>query len=142
MTALVREARARRIVALPLLAILASVLAGCNGGTVDSHALTNDAAMLDSIACEGALLARLVTTGDSVQMFTRVQADELRLQASNLADALSQRDTVNGLEHRVRAKGREAARVARELELLHRHPSDPRVAARVARRLASLGGCS
>ena len=36
---------------------------GCNGGTVDRHALTNDAATLDSIACEGALLAHDVARG-------------------------------------------------------------------------------
>ena len=42
---------------LLLICVLAVVVAGCNGGTVDRHALTNDAATLDSIACEGALLA-------------------------------------------------------------------------------------
>ena len=34
---------------LPIAAALA--LAGCNGGTVDRHALKNDASTLDSIAC-------------------------------------------------------------------------------------------
>lgn len=115
---------------------------GCNGGTVDRHALTNDAATLNSVACEGALLARLVVNGKSVHLFTRVHADELRLQASNLADALSERDTVVGLQSRVRAKGREAAGVARQLELLRRHPADRVVARSVARRLAAIGGCA
>jgi len=35
---------------LPIAAALA--LAGCNGGTVDRHALKNDASTLDSIACD------------------------------------------------------------------------------------------
>jgi hypothetical protein len=122
--------------------IVALLGVACNGGVVDRHALTNDAATLDSIACEGALLARLVVGGDSLHLFTRVHADELRLQASNLADALSERDTVEGLESRVRAKGHEAARVARELELLRRHPADRAVAGAVARRLAAIGGCA
>jgi hypothetical protein len=136
------HALARRIVSLVLAVVVAVLGAGCNGGTVDSHALTNDAATLDSIACEGALLARLATSGDSMHLFTRVQADELRLQASNLADALSRRDVVKGLERRVRAKSREAARVAHYLELLRRNPSDAKVAAIAGRRLARLGGCS
>ena len=123
-------------------AAVALLGAGCNGGTVNRHALTNDAATLDSIACEGALLARLVAKGKSVHLFTRVQADELRLQASNLADALSERDTVVGLQSRVRAKGREAAGVARQLELLRQHPADRMVAQAVARRLDAIGGCA
>jgi hypothetical protein len=125
-----------------LAAAVALLGAACNGGTVDRHALTNDAATLNSVACEGALLARLVVNGKSVHLFTRVHADELRLQASNLADALSERDTVVGLQSRVRAKGREAAGVARQLELLRRHPADRMVAQSVARRLAAIGGCA
>ena len=52
----VRGSRAVAIVAV-------SALAGCNGGTVDRHALTKDASTLDSIACEGALLAHDVARG-------------------------------------------------------------------------------
>ena len=40
--------------------LTAVVLAGCNGGTVDRHALTNDAATIGSINCEAWLLARAV----------------------------------------------------------------------------------
>ena len=130
-----------RLVASALAIVVASFVAGCNGGPVDRHALTNDGATLDSIACEGALLARLVTSGRTVHLFTRVQADELRLQASNLADALSQRDTVDRIEPRVRAEGRRASRVAHELELLHRSPEEPGVSSAVARRLRAIGRC-
>ena len=124
-----------------LAVVAASFVAGCNGGKVDRHALTKDAATVDSIACEGALLARLVTRDDSVHLFTRVHADELRLQASNFAHALSQRDTVDRIEQRVRAEGRRAASVARELELLHRNPNDHQVSAAVAQRLEAIGRC-
>ena len=43
--------------------VVVSALVGCNGGTVDRHALTNDSSTLDSIACEGALLAADVARG-------------------------------------------------------------------------------
>src|SRR4029077_17577213 len=46
-----------------VLVVGALALAGCNGGTVDRHALTNDTSTLDSIACEGALLAHDVAHG-------------------------------------------------------------------------------
>ena len=112
-----------RLIASVLAVVAASFVAGCNGGTVDRHALTKDAATVDSIACEGALLARLVTRDDSLHLFTRVHADELRLHASNLADALSQRDTVDRIEQRVRAEGRGPPTGARPLEQQHPHPN-------------------
>jgi hypothetical protein len=81
------------------------VVAGCNGGTVDRHALTNDAATLDSIACEGALLAGDVARGRTTTYFAREQAEELRIESSNLADALSRRKALPSIERRVREKG-------------------------------------
>ena len=130
----------RRLIA-PLLAA-SLLLAGCNGGTVDRHALTNDAATLDSIACEGALLAGDVARGRSTTYFAREQANVLRQQSSNLADALSKRKTVPSIERRVRAKARHAAVLAAVLERLHDHPSDHTVGAEVERRLHALGSCA
>ena len=123
----------------PLVAVL--VLAGCNGGTVDRHALTNDAATLDSIACEGAVVADGIARGRTYVFFAREQAEELRIQASNLADALARRPTAAGLEARVRVKSREAARVAAMIERLHDHPTDRAAAAVVERALKRFGGC-
>src|SRR5215212_5342586 len=97
-----RETR-EGVVRSAALVALAVVLAGCNGGTVDRHALTNDASTLDSIACEGALLAHDVSKGASTTYFARVHSDALRAQASHLADALSERPASPGLEPRVRA---------------------------------------
>jgi hypothetical protein len=57
------------------------------------HALTEDAATLDSIACEGALLAHDVARGRTTSFFAREQAEELRIQSFNVADALSRRKT-------------------------------------------------
>jgi CRP-like cAMP-binding protein len=124
-----------------LLAVVALLLAGCNGGTVDRHALTNDAAKLDSIACEGALLAEGVARGRTTTAFAGEQAEELRIQASNFADALSRRKALASIERRVRAKARHAATLAAALERLNAHPSDRAVGAAVARELKQLGKC-
>jgi hypothetical protein len=128
-------------VRLVLLVAAALVLAGCNGGTVDRHALTNDASTLDSIACEGALLAHDVARGRTTTYFAREQAEELHIQSSNFADALSRRQTAPGLEQKVRKKARDAARLAATLQRLHDHPADKTVGAKVERALKKMGGC-
>jgi hypothetical protein len=126
---------------IPVL-LAASLLAGCNGGTVDKHALTNDSSTLDSIACEGALLAGDVARGRTTTYFAREQAEELRIQSSNLADALSKRKTLPSIAQRVRAKARHAAVLAAVLQRLHDHPSNHAVGAETERRLRALGGCT
>jgi hypothetical protein len=130
-------------VLLRVLAIAASaaLLSGCNGGTVDRHALTNDAATLDSIACEGALLAHDVAQGKTTANYTREQAEELKIQSSNLADALAKRHALPSIEKRVRAKAKEASGLAATLGRLQDHPSDREVAMMVERQLTKLGGC-
>jgi hypothetical protein len=132
----------QRLSSVALLVLSIVSLTACNGGTVDGHALENDSASLDSIACEGALLAHQVTSGGTTHLFTRVHADVLRVQASNLADALGSRDTSAGLEARVRAKAREASRIAAALDELHRNPERPSTAEAVERRLSRIGDCS
>ena len=124
-----------------LLAAAALALAGCNGGTVDRHALTNDASTLDSIACEGALLAHDVARGRTTTYFAREQAEELHIQSSNFADALSHRKTVPGIEQKIRRKADDAARLAVTLQRLHDHPADKTVGADVERALRKMGSC-
>lgn len=135
--AFIPSVRSRALV----VAALAALLAGCNGGTVDRHALTNDAATVASIACEGALLAHETARGKTTVNFTREQSEELRIQSSNLADALSHRHAVPSIERKVRAKARDAARLAAVLQRLHERPSDRTAAANVERQLSRLGGC-
>jgi len=118
------------------------MLAGCNGGTVDRHALKNDGATLNSIACEGALLASDVARGRTTTYFARVQAEVLRVESSNLADALSHRKTLPSIEQKVREKAKHAAVLAATLQRLHDHPSDRAVGAAVASRLKKLGSCA
>jgi hypothetical protein len=110
------------------LALLALVLAGCNGGTVDKHALKRDAEKIGSLATEGELLANDVSKGASTKYFARVHAKELSRAASNLADALAERPTSPGIEHDVRKLSRLAAKVSDQLEQLHLHPTDRAVA--------------
>src|SRR5436309_13433344 len=107
---------------VPLVALL--FLAGCNGGTVDRHALENDRKKLDSIACEGALVADGVARDRTTVVFARVQSEELHIQASNFADALASRKTVPGIEREVRESARRASRLAALLERLHDHSAD------------------
>jgi hypothetical protein len=125
--------------------VLATVLAlftGCNGGTVDRHALTNDAATIDSVACEGMLLAHDVARGKSTSYFAREQAAALSIQSSNLADALASRPALAAIEPKVRTKAKVAGRLAAILRRLHDHPSDEHAAARIETQLKSLGGCA
>ncbi|MFY9578919.1 MAG: hypothetical protein WAQ33_06300 [Gaiellaceae bacterium] len=121
--------------------VAALALAGCNGGTVDKHALTKDASTLDSIACEGALLAHDVARGRTTTYFAREQAEELHIQSSNFADALSRRKTVPGIELKVRKKAKDAAKLATTLQRLHDHPADRTVGAAVEQALKRMGSC-
>jgi hypothetical protein len=124
-----------------VLVVGAIALAGCNGGTVDRHALAKDSSTLESIACEGALLAHDVAHGRTTTYFAREQAEELRIQSSNLADALFRRKTVPGIQMQVRKKAMDAARLSSTLQRLHDHPTDRSVGAAVQRTLTKMGSC-
>ena len=108
--------------------VLALVLAGCNGGTVDKHALKRDAEKIGSLATEGELLANDMSKGASTKYFARVHAKELSQAASDMADALGKRPTSPGIESKVRTLSKLAAKISRELEQLHLHPTDRTVA--------------
>jgi hypothetical protein len=118
------------------LALSVALLAGCNGGTVDQHALQRDAENVGSLASEGRLLAHDVTRGASTGIFVRVHAKELSVAAANLEDALGERPTSPGITADVRKLSRLAGRVSAELERLHLHPTDRRVAASLERPFA------
>ena len=119
----------------------AFALAACNGGTVDNQALSKDASTLDSIACEGALLAHDVAHGRTTTFFAREQAEELRNQSSNFADALSRRKTLPHIKRKVREKANDAARLAAILQRLHDHPGERTVGAAIERTLKTMGSC-
>ena len=123
----------RRVV---LLALLAVVVAGCNGGTVDKHALKRDAEKVGSLASEGELLANDVSKGGSTRYFARVHAKELSQAAADLADALGKRPTSPGIAPGVRRLSRLAGKVSAQLEQLHLHPTDRRLAQSLEQPLA------
>jgi hypothetical protein len=125
-----------------LLSLLIALLAGCNGGTVDLHALEQDSDAIDSLACEGALLADDVFTGATTSQFARVHAGELAQRASNFEDALSERPTTPGIEKAVRAEARKAGAIADLLDRLHADPTDEQIAASLKDRLEKRGGCA
>ena len=126
---------------LGLLAV-ALALAGCNGGTVDRHSLTNDAATIDSINCEAWLLSGAVARNRVTTSFAREQAEELAVQAGNFADALAHRPTGAGLEQRVRAKAKDAATLSSRLWRLHDRPTDRQRAGTLAGAFKQAGNCS
>ncbi len=117
------------------LALLVLALPGCNGGTVDKHALKRDAEKVASLATEGELLANDVSSGASTSSFARVHAKELSRAASDLEDALARRPTSPGITSDVRKLSKLAGKVSGELEQLHLHPTDRRVAASLKRPL-------
>jgi hypothetical protein len=124
-----------------VLVVAALALAGCNGGTVDRHALTKDREALDSLACEGRLLAHDVAQGESMSRFARIHASELQQRAANFEDALAERSTAAGIEREVRLLARKAGRIASLLERLQRLPDDRANAGEIAPRLAKAGNC-
>ena len=117
------------------LGLLAFVFAGCNGGTVDRHALKRDSEKVTSLATEGELLANDISKGASTKDFARVHAQELAGAASDFATSLAKRPTVAGIELKVRKLSRLAAKVSRELDQLHLHPTDRGAAASLKRPL-------
>jgi len=124
-----------------IIVAVALALAGCNGGTVDRHALAKDGEAIDSLACEGRLLAHDIAVGRSTSRFAEIHSGNVRRRASNFEDALSQRPTAAGIERDVRALARKAARLASLLEQLHREPDDRATARRIELRLARAGDC-
>jgi hypothetical protein len=130
-TVVVRDSSHRVVV----LALLGVVVAGCNGGTVDNHALKRDAEKVGSLATEGELLANDVSKGASTKYFARVHAKELSQAAADLADALGKRPTSPGITPDVRRLSRLAGKVSRQLERLHLHPTDRKVAESLKRPL-------
>jgi hypothetical protein len=113
------------------LALLVLALAGCNGGTVDKHALKRDAEKVASLATEGELLANDVSRGRSTKYFVRVHAKELSGAASGFQVSLAKRPTSPGITAEVRKLSKLAGKVSRELDQLHLHPTDRNVAERL-----------
>jgi hypothetical protein len=117
-----------KLIARVALALLVFALSGCNGGTVDKHALKRDAEKVGSLATEGELMANDVSKGASTKYFVRVHAKELSGAARDFEDSLAKRPTSPGITSDVRKLSKLAGKVSRELEQLHLHPTDRDIA--------------
>lgn len=125
-----------------LLLCAALLLVGCNGGTVDRQDLSKDSGSLDSMACEGMVIAQGVARGRVTATFTREQSAVLRVQSSNLEDALRRRPVANGLEARVRAQADRAGRLAALLQRLHDRAADRATGRELAHTFKKIGMCA
>ena len=108
---------------LPL-ALAVLLLAGCNGGTVDKHALKKDSENVGSFAAEGGLIAQDILKGATTATYVQVHAGEMSHRMSNLADALAERPTLPEIRHKVKLLSALAANVSNHLKQLHLHPTD------------------
>jgi hypothetical protein len=106
------------------LAAATLALAGCGGGTLGPHAFTKDVESIQSLAAEGALVARQVAHGEATQPFLRVHTAELEQQASSLERRLSTARVPASLAGRRRRAVLVAAEVERDLGRLHADPGD------------------
>jgi membrane-bound lytic murein transglycosylase MltF len=131
----------RRQALVSPLVLLVLVLAGCNGGTVDQHALDKDSESIDSLACEGALLAHEIANTASLTTFSRTHAGELYTRARNFEDALSTRPTTPGIEKAVREEAKKAGQIAELYDQLAADSSNPELAAKLELEFKKQGGC-
>ena len=122
------RASSAKLIARVALGLLVFALVGCNGGTVDKHALKRDAEKVGSLATEGELMANDVSKGASTKHFVRVHAKELSGAAADFEDSLAKRPTSPGITSDVRKLSKLAGKVSRELEQLHLHPTDRDIA--------------
>jgi hypothetical protein len=132
MSVVLRGVFSRRVLCLTGLAL---ALAGCGGGTVGPHAFRKDVESVQSLAAEGALVARQVAHGDITETFVRVHTTYLERQASTLERRLSTARVEPSLAGKRRRAVRVAASVDRDLALLHRRPGDRALGARLSTEL-------
>lgn len=113
---------------------LALVLAATScggGGALSEKSLQTQAAAIQSLAAEGALVAGGAAEGRTTDVFVRVHSDDLLTEARKVEDKLASESAGGTLERKRRRSERLAGRVAEELERLHRAPGDRALAARL-----------
>jgi hypothetical protein len=105
-------------------------LSACGGGA----SFQKEAEGIQSLAAEGALLARDVADGKSTVPFTRVHARELAEKAASLEKKLEATSRLHVWARAARLTGE----VATALEDLERAPGDSEAARRVQRKLEDI----
>jgi len=95
------------------------LVAGCgSGGTLSAKALSQESSTVQSLAAEGALLARNSAAGRTTHVFTRVHSEYLHKAASQSAKSLQSATTTAALRPKLERTARVATRVTSELEQL------------------------
>jgi hypothetical protein len=103
--------------ALALIAVLALLASGCGGGgRLSAKALTQQSTSLESLAAEGALLARHAGAGKTTRIFTRVHSGYLYEAASKEASSLRTAKTEPALEPKLRRIASLADKVSADLK--------------------------
>jgi hypothetical protein len=122
---------------LVVVAVLALLACGCaGGGGLDAKALSQESSSLQSLAAEGALLARDSAAGKTTRIFTRVHSNDLYKAASQSAKSLRTAKTRQALEPKLRRLASAARRVSADLERLGQAAKDEQ--RRLARELEAI----
>lgn len=111
---------------------LVLVAASCGGGgALSDKSLQTQAAAIQSLAAEGALVAGGAAEGRTTDVFVRVHSDDLLKEARKVQTKLASESAGGTLERKRQRAVRLAGRVADGLEQLHRAPGDRALAARL-----------
>jgi hypothetical protein len=110
--------------ALVVVAILALLACGCGGGRLGAKALSQESTSLQSLAAEGALLARDSAAGKTTRIYTRVHANDLYKAASQSAKSLRTAKTRQALEPKLRRLASAARKVSADLKRLGQAAKD------------------
>jgi hypothetical protein len=112
-------------------AVMAAV-AGCGGGSeLGPDALANEVETVQSLAAEGALVARQVAEGAATRTFVKVHTSYLHEQAASVERTLSTASVSPSLAARRRRAVSIAGKVERDLERLQRRPGNRELARRL-----------
>jgi hypothetical protein len=120
--------------ALVLAVGIALSACGCGGGgTLSASAITKESTSMQSLASEGAFLARDSAAGKTTAIYTRVHSEALAKAASTSASSLQTAKTRPALEPKLRRVASLASKVSADLKQLgHASKSEQ---ARLAREL-------
>jgi uncharacterized protein (UPF0333 family) len=105
--------------AFALVVLLALLASACgSSGTLSASALTKESTALQSLAAEGALLARDSAAGRTTGIYTRVHSQDLYKVASKSAKSLQSATTKPALQPKLRMVASLASKVSADLKRL------------------------
>ena len=90
----------------------------CGGGSLSAKAIETQSTSLQSLAAEGALLARDSAAGKTTAIYTRVHSEALAKAASKAAASLQTATTEPALEPKLRRVASLASEVSADLKQL------------------------